>query len=379
MTPRRNSAGGFTLVELVASMAIMTILLGGIASAVVLATHALPDEDDPSERTAAAIAVVEQIAGDLTLADTFLLADPDAVRFTVPDRGHGDVGPETMRYAWSGTPGDTLQHRYNGCPAITLCEDVHVFSLKYIRRAKPLAHTPRVLLVVADAGHSTVRDDAVRAAMESWGFSVQMVSDETSDAGFSTAISASDVIYICETSDSNNIGTRLRDAPIGVVNEESYLCNELGFSSSSFTCWDTEVFVTDNSHEITSGFAIGDLKICRSPQILYGTDGTLAPDGQELTDFWDGSGLLVIEADCELYGGGNAAARRVKLPWGGFHGGGFDFNELSDDGLTLMQRSIVWAATPVGVGSVKITLQIGSDADSRVETQVQLLNVPEVE
>jgi hypothetical protein len=42
-----------------------------------------------------------------------------------------------------------------------------------------------------------------------------------------------------------------------------------------------------------------------------------------------------------------------------------------------MRRSIVWAAAPVGIGSVKISLQVGPDLSGRAETLVQVFNVPE--
>ena len=64
----------------------------------------------------------------------------------------------------------------------------------------------------------------------------------------------------------------------------------------------------------------------------------------------------------------------MKLPWGRQV---FDINSLNTDGKTIMRRSIMWAAAPVGISGVRITLQVGSDPSSRVETQVQLLNLPE--
>ena len=83
--------------------------------------------------------------------------------------------------------------------------------------------------------------------------------------------------------------------------------------------------------------------------------------------------LIAIEVGGGLFGGGQAPARRVSMPWGDRD---FDFNTVNTDGLILMLRAIVWAAAPVGVSAVRITLQLGSDPSGRVETQVQLLNVP---
>lgn len=44
---RRKKQSGFTLVELLLTVTVMTVLLGGLASAVLLASHALPDPKTP--------------------------------------------------------------------------------------------------------------------------------------------------------------------------------------------------------------------------------------------------------------------------------------------------------------------------------------------
>ena len=169
MRLRRFRRSGFTLVELVVSLAIMTVLLGAMTSAVLMASRALPDEEGLPERTTAAIAATERISRDLALATSITLADEHAVEFTVPDRGHGDAGPETIEYTWSGVAGDPLEFSYNACDAITLCEDVQEFSLGYTSKTKTLAGAPRVLLVVDDADKPDAADTARRSAMESWG------------------------------------------------------------------------------------------------------------------------------------------------------------------------------------------------------------------
>ena len=53
--------------------------------------------------------------------------------------------------------------------------------------------------------------------------------------------------------------------------------------------------------------------------------------------------LDVIDQGAALYGGGTAAGRRVKLPWGG---NDFDINSLTADGQTIMKRAIEWARGP---------------------------------
>ena len=86
------------------------------------------------------------------------------------------------------------------------------------------------------------------------------------------------------------------------------------------------------------------------------------------TDFWDeGKGPRIAHNRIEKIGdGADSATLAVLNDW------------VDADGQTLMRRAVVWAAAPVGISGVKITLQVGSDPSGRVETQVQLLNLPEV-
>jgi len=119
------------LVELVLSMAVMTIVMAGTASVVLLASHALPSAESPARALAQSSDVVGEIAGELLYATSITEKSATAVTFTVADRGHGDPGPETIRYAWSGTTGHALTRQYNGETVLTVVEDVREFALTY--------------------------------------------------------------------------------------------------------------------------------------------------------------------------------------------------------------------------------------------------------
>jgi hypothetical protein len=64
---------------------------------------------------------------DLEFALAFSEQTATAMTFTVPDRD-GDLLAETIRYAWSGTPGDPLTRQINEGAVATMLEDVHVFQ-----------------------------------------------------------------------------------------------------------------------------------------------------------------------------------------------------------------------------------------------------------
>jgi prepilin-type N-terminal cleavage/methylation domain-containing protein len=126
--PQRRA---FTLIELVATMAVMTLLMVGMGSAILIATNALPDASSPLETSRASRTIADQITGDLLCVTAVTKMAPNTITFIVPDRNHGDPGPETITYAWSGTPGDPLTYQYNAGSPATLIEDVRDFTLTY--------------------------------------------------------------------------------------------------------------------------------------------------------------------------------------------------------------------------------------------------------
>jgi prepilin-type N-terminal cleavage/methylation domain-containing protein len=128
-TPSRRRSG-HTLLELVVSVAVSGILLAGIASTLYVATRATDDGQSPWRGTCEGRMIAEEIASELTYATSFAERMPDAVEFTVADRGSDEVD-EKIRYAWSGTPGDPLTRQYNGGTVVEILRDVHEFSLAY--------------------------------------------------------------------------------------------------------------------------------------------------------------------------------------------------------------------------------------------------------
>jgi hypothetical protein len=68
--------------------------------------------------------------------------------------------------------------------------------------------------------------------------------------------------------------------------------------------------------------------------------------GQQTLAKWGTErGLVVLEQGGALCTSGNAAGRRVQLPWGG---GTFDVNSLNTSGKTLARRAIEWASVAPG-------------------------------
>jgi hypothetical protein len=194
-----------------------------------------------------------------------------------------------------------------------------------------------ILLVVPDAASLTAQDAAKKALIESWGYAVFLISASDLQADFDAAVAVSDAVYVSEEVVSTDVGTKLKDATIGVLLEEDALTDEMGISSTSTNYTSAAIDIVDNTHYITSPFSLGSLTIANSAQEFTTVSGTLSPDLQVLAEepLSTAGTFVVLDTGDALWDSGTAAACRVQLAWGGSN---FDINSLNANGLLLMQR-----------------------------------------
>lgn len=371
-----------TLVEVLVSAAILAILMGGMASAVSLASRALPRTGaklSTSEVQASVADAMEQFEADLFCATSINELTATTISVTVPDRSHGSAGDETIRYAWSGVAGAALTRSYNGAPATTLVSNVSSFSVAGLIRTKPLLSPPRVMLVVGNSASLSANDTARVALLTQWQFPTTIVDDGASAAAFAAAATVSDVAWYGSDISALTIYGRLPNPSIGVVQEKYTLLNEFGFSSLPAQISDKKVVLLDVSHEITSVFSLGNLDVANNAQTLTYATGTRAPGGRVLAGRLGSTGdamLMVIDVGGTLWNGQTSRSRRVELPWGGGALLPLDFSQLTSDAKWILKRSIVWAAAPVIYTRVCASLTAGRA--SPVTRTVDLLSQPGV-
>lgn len=125
-----HNSRAFTLLEAMLSMVTISMLMLAMFSVMGLATRCLTSR---GRDVSNASDVIDEITTDLSLAESFSERTSTAVTFTVPDRD-GNAVSETIRYSWSGTPGDSIVRTYNGGGEVVVAEDVQYFSLEYILR-----------------------------------------------------------------------------------------------------------------------------------------------------------------------------------------------------------------------------------------------------
>jgi prepilin-type N-terminal cleavage/methylation domain-containing protein len=147
--PRKRT--GHTLIELVVVVTVSGILIAGLTSTLYTASRGVSGESS-TRAVLDGSAATSELLGDLQQAVTFTQRSATAVEFTVADRG-GDAAPETIRYAWSGTPGDPFTRQYNGGSVVNLTENIQEFQLSYDLRAvakqtpSPVQEQPNVTAV----------------------------------------------------------------------------------------------------------------------------------------------------------------------------------------------------------------------------------------
>lgn len=349
----RPKRAGQTLLELVVATTSAVVLMGGLSSSIYIASQSLDVATGSLADTRSANTALEAINRDLQSALTISELTATTITMSVPDRD-GDSVPETIRYAWSGVTGDPLTQSYNGSTETNIARDVQSFSLAAVTRLiEGVTSLPIVLFVsgqYADGdgglGTPTAAEQDRIDLIEGWGYDVTVISQEATQAEFDAELEDANVVYVSGASNPNTVGTKLNAATTGVVTESMQNAETLGFYSglSAQTLDSLTIEVENNTHYITSSFALGTLSVCNAAQTMKWTLTSPATDAAQLADANSGLPypcLLTLDTGDELADSSAAAGRRCQLPWGE---SSFDATQLTADGQTLMQRALEWAA-----------------------------------
>lgn len=204
-----------------------------------------------------------------------------------------------------------------------------------------------VLMVTDGNGVLNAAETSRRSQLQSWGHTVTTVWDGATQSAINSALANIDVVYVPVTVTDWELGYKLRTTTAGVVNEERYLDEEFGFSDNPG--WDnasfTQIVVTNNTHPVTTGLALGNVTIFSSTQPLALMNPTHAPGLQVLANQHYGAGsLAVLEKSATLAntynGNSTASGRRVRLPWGG---DSLNIAALNSNAQLIAKNAIDWA------------------------------------
>ena len=86
--------------------------------------------------------------------------------------------------------------------------------------------------MAANAASLTSEESARKSLIESWCYDVTLIDDSDTQANFDTAAATNVVAYISEEVDSGQLFEKLKNVPIGVVNEDRMQYARPGFSNA---------------------------------------------------------------------------------------------------------------------------------------------------
>lgn len=352
-----TSRRGYTLLEMIISTGAATVLLGGLMSTIVVANRAWSPDLKPAIKTEAS-GLTRQLSIDLKSALYFTERTSTAATFAVPDRD-SDGQPELLRYAWSGTAGDALTVSLNGGTAQVVVPDVQTFNMDFLLRTVtapviPTSGENQTVVFLSEGTGGTdgevdrnslpAENQARVEAIESWGFTVSVFSRGASDEDWATQIDQAAAIYVPGSVQDDSVSKRLYYTNVGVVFESSSLRDDSGYSTQKDLSTNTDIDLENTSHFITSTLSPGSTQIVKSSQPLLALVPGLGPDLEVLARSSSNeysASLAVLEPYARTRHDDPVPARRVLLPWGA---SSTPFTELTDAALTIMERSITWAA-----------------------------------
>ncbi len=307
---------GYTLMEMVAASVGASALIAGMVSSLFLTLRATDASATPTPAQIAGDEALTEMLADLELALAFSENTDHAITFAVPDRD-GDFLSETIRYAWSGTPGDPLTRQYNGGTAANLVENAYVFE-------HDLPATPPNLLSNADMEAGTTGWEVILGDLLS--------SSSTVFQSGSRSIHGQALTFLDETCVRQNVASQLTN---GELYEISAWVRK-GVSGSPYG-----VRLQLHVNSLGSGdqvFPTGQFNVNNSEFLLL--KGTVKPQwsGALLSAYWEATGVSHIQ-------------------------------DLYVDDAVLRSKSNPHQ-------NVNVSLQVGKDSRARVESGVRLQNAP---
>lgn len=351
-------------------MALTTVLLGTMASALVLSSRAIPGANDPAVLRIEGHAVVEQIANDLWCAKSFSNRTPKTVTFTVADRTSDlDADPDVLTYEWSGLPGDPLYRIKDGEPARVLAEDVYDFQITY---------------GIATTGTTTMAEtlswSAVQTLVSFTGWSG--LTPQAESFGLGPASLASQ--YFTYTPPAGTSAVEITRA---------WAMLQKGFNGTGSAIAEIRRSANDGTLN-PAGTSLGTPSARAAGTLTTAFNWTDFPFTDVIvTDFSRSDFCLVLsaanlnDANLQVYFNRNAPADGMAHTWTGDGGASWSpaFKDIHkrDVPFVIEGRCQTLTTSEVTtnryfVTSVRIALQLGQHKTAWTETAVEILNQPEV-
>ena len=248
-------------------------------------------------------------------------------------------GNAAGRRVWLPWGGDTFQFSFLNSDGLTIMR-------KAIQWAGGGSSGLKVLFAVANPSSLTTREAGRNTQFESWGYTVTLIDDADSAANYAAALASTDVVYVGSSISSSVLSGKLEDTTVGIVNEPGLMIDNFGLNGGSASVTDIALDIVEPTHYIAldfSGSTVTIFSASTSMTVLGSTDAPgLVTVAEPAAGGSNPSVVATLETGAERYDSAPSAGRRVHLPFASA-----EISQLTADGLTLMRRSIEWAAEQV--------------------------------
>jgi type II secretory pathway pseudopilin PulG len=138
---RTTTRAAFTLIEMVTALAISTLIVAAMGSAVMVASAALPTAEIEQVRKTGL--QLDWLMLEVSEADTIKAATGSELAFTIPDR-NGDDQPELITYTWDGNAGSSVYRTYNTAAPEAVASAIDSFAVSSTTSTYTLGVTPDI-------------------------------------------------------------------------------------------------------------------------------------------------------------------------------------------------------------------------------------------
>ena len=362
-----RSRDAFTLLELTVSLSITSILLVAVGSAIVLAAKAIPNAQDQTNVFLTSGKATDDLVSELQFALGFTQRTANTVEFTVADRD-GDTVDETIRYEWSGTPGDPLTRQYDGGTPVTIVEAAQEFALTY---------TTRIVTTTEATNEVTVSNEVLFATFDGW----------PGNPGTIGYFVVSPVEWAAEFFEVDQVVLPPTTSAVTITRAKVKL--KTGTSGSTVSVGIHRSKGGGNPEPRSAPLGTPVVAIAPVPpsqwvEVSF-TDVILWQLNKEFVIVVKGTGSGSVDVEKRNWSG--APKDTARMIWTLNGGASWDPKKNSQDdtdmpfavwGTYETTETVTTQAASNIIGMIGITLRTGVDPSTRVDTAVQVLNGPEL-
>ena len=203
-----------------------------------------------------------------------------------------------------------------------------------------------IVMMTTNSGSLTAIESTLKSRLEAGGFTVNTLWDGDTQANYDAAIAINDIVYVTSDITPTDIGTKLRNCAIGVVNEPVAFMDDLGLCTAAGTTTTvSSISIATNTHYITNTFATGAFTVGSSSYPVSQRGGTTASGATVLATAGGVNSIIVVDTGGTLANTINsnstAAGRRAQMP---VQLGVVDSTTFTSNFNILLWKMLLWAS-----------------------------------